>query len=174
MMIPYRFCFKSKAKGYYLYYETAIDIFFMCDFGKNSSFIIFLGFNFITGYYKKGHVVMKRGIIIKHYLRTWFLIDLIATFPYSWIVTDKKIEYWPEEHEIKDESDSSNAIDSNNSTIANVGIMYDPYLPFNYHYKVLSAGLPPVFTTTSATDFGLPALLRLLKLVRLVRLIKAL
>jgi len=55
--------------------------------------------NFATGYYKKGHVVMKRGVIIKHYLRTWFIIDLLASFPYAWVIKDKKIDYWPEEEE---------------------------------------------------------------------------
>lgn len=51
---------------------------------------------------------MKRGVIIKHYLRTWFLIDFIATFPYSWIIKDKKIDYWPEEHMQSEEEQSAN------------------------------------------------------------------
>ena len=51
--------------------------------------------NFVTGYYKRGNVIMKRGPIMKRYLRTWFLIDLVSSFPYSWIVHDNKIEYWP-------------------------------------------------------------------------------
>ena len=40
---------------------------------------------------------MKRGPIIRHYLRTWFLLDLVATFPYSWFVAENKIDYWPDD-----------------------------------------------------------------------------
>lgn len=40
---------------------------------------------------------MKRGKIVRHYLRTWFIIDFIATIPYSWFVMDKDIDYWPDD-----------------------------------------------------------------------------
>lgn len=42
--------------------------------------------NLNTGYYKKGHLIMRRSKIIRRYLKTWFVLDLIAAFPYSWIV----------------------------------------------------------------------------------------
>lgn len=29
---------------------------------------------------------MKRRDIIVYYLKTWFLIDLLASFPYSWFI----------------------------------------------------------------------------------------
>lgn len=38
---------------------------------------------------------MKRGKIVRHYLKTWFIIDLIATLPLSWFVEDLDIDYWP-------------------------------------------------------------------------------
>jgi hypothetical protein len=41
---------------------------------------------FNTGFYKKGYLVMKRKDIIKNYAKTWFFIDLVATFPYSWVM----------------------------------------------------------------------------------------
>ena len=44
--------------------ETAITIFFLCD--------IFLNFN--TGFYERGNLVLKRQLIMKNYLRTWFVI----------------------------------------------------------------------------------------------------
>lgn len=62
-----------------------MDIFFMFD----------LALSFVTGYYKKGNVIMKRGPIIRHYLRTWFLVDFLATIPYSWFTMDKDVDYWP-------------------------------------------------------------------------------
>lgn len=42
--------------------------------------------NFNTGYYKKGNLIMERRMIIFTYMRTWFLIDLIASIPYSWFL----------------------------------------------------------------------------------------
>jgi hypothetical protein len=148
-MIPYRFCFKAKAKGGFLILETIMDVFFIVDFCK-SLVLNFTGMNFVTGYYKKGHVVMQRGVIIKHYLRTWFLLDLLASFPYSWVISDKKIEYWPEEH-VEEPSDDFSE---------------------DFVSARMLGTLPPVFPTSSAVDFGLPALLRLLKIIRIVRLIK--
>ena len=41
-----------------------------------------------TGFYRKGIVVMKRREIMCNYLKTWFFIDLLASFPYSWIISD--------------------------------------------------------------------------------------
>jgi len=42
---------------------------------------------FNTGFYKKGYLVMKRKEIIKNYLKTWFFLDLLASFPYSWVMS---------------------------------------------------------------------------------------
>ena len=38
---------------------------------------------FNTGFYKKGYLVMKRREIVKNYIKTWFIIDLLASFPYT-------------------------------------------------------------------------------------------
>ena len=46
--------------------------------------------NFNTGFYKKGYLVMKRKEIIKNYMKTWFFLDLLASFPYAWILGDTK------------------------------------------------------------------------------------
>lgn len=48
--------------------------------------------NFNTGFYKKGYLVMKRKEIIKNYVKTWFFLDLLASFPYSWIIDEKKTD----------------------------------------------------------------------------------
>ena len=55
-------------------FETFIDSLFLVD--------IIISFN--TGFYKKGYLVMKRREIIINYLKTWFIIDLVASFPYTW------------------------------------------------------------------------------------------
>ncbi len=73
--------------------ETIIDIIFMCD--------IVVTFN--TGFYKKGYLVMKRKEIIKNYIKTWFLIDMLASFPYSWVFASN------------DEEEDSAAYQSDNS-----------------------------------------------------------
>ena len=52
-----------------------MDVFFIID--------ILISFN--TGYYKGGMIVMKRRIITNKYLKGWFIIDFIASFPYYFI-----------------------------------------------------------------------------------------
>lgn len=39
--------------------------------------------NCVTAYYKKGNLVMKRNLVFHRYLRTWFVPDLLASFPYG-------------------------------------------------------------------------------------------
>lgn len=52
------------------------------------SFMIDIVVTFNTGFYRKGYLVMKRKDIIKNYLKTWFILDLLASFPYSWVFTE--------------------------------------------------------------------------------------
>lgn len=59
------------------YFELSQDIFFGID--------ILITFN--TGYYEKGVLHMKRNKVIFKYLKTWFLLDLAAVFPY-YLITD--------------------------------------------------------------------------------------
>jgi len=75
-MIPFRLCFDVDAEGGMAILEDIMDIAFMLD--------ILVTFN--TGFYKKGYLMMKRKEIVKNYLKTWFWIDLVASFPYSWVM----------------------------------------------------------------------------------------
>lgn len=77
IVIPFRLCFEVDATGPLYYLETVMDICFMLD--------IIITFN--TGFYKKGYLVMKRKEIIINYLKTWFILDLLASFPYSWVLS---------------------------------------------------------------------------------------
>jgi hypothetical protein len=42
--------------------------------------------NFNTGFLRKGILVMNRREIINNYFKTWFFLDLLASFPYSWVI----------------------------------------------------------------------------------------
>ncbi len=51
------------------------------------TFMIDVIVTFNTGFYKKGYLVMKRKDIILNYIKTWFILDLLASFPYAWVVS---------------------------------------------------------------------------------------
>lgn len=76
VIIPYRLCFEAEAVGVMKTLELIIDICFMLD--------IIVSFN--TGYYQKGNLVLIRRRVIFNYLRTWFLLDLLASFPWSYVL----------------------------------------------------------------------------------------
>jgi hyperpolarization activated cyclic nucleotide-gated potassium channel 2 len=42
--------------------------------------------NFNCGFYQEGSLVLKRRHIAVNYLKTWFIPDLIASFPYVWLL----------------------------------------------------------------------------------------
>jgi len=75
IVIPYRLCFNDDATGGALVFETIIDCIFLID----------IAISFNTGFYQKGYLVMKRKDIVLSYIKTWFLVDLIASFPYNWL-----------------------------------------------------------------------------------------
>ncbi len=41
---------------------------------------------FNTGFYRDGAIIMIRKEIMVDYLKTWFMVDLICTFPYTWAI----------------------------------------------------------------------------------------
>lgn len=78
IIIPFRLCFEVEADGPMLILETIMDVCFMID--------VVVTFN--TGFYKKGYLVMKRKDIILNYIKTWFILDVLASFPYSWVMNE--------------------------------------------------------------------------------------
>lgn len=82
IFIPYRLCFEVEAEGGFYIFESLIDISFMLD--------IVISFN--TGFYKKGYLVMKRKDIFKQYIKSWFAIDFMASFPYGWVFNESTIK----------------------------------------------------------------------------------
>lgn len=69
----------------------------------DSCFMLDIVVTFNTGFYKKGYLVMKRKDIIFNYIKTWFILDLLASFPYSWVM----------------EGDSSGQEDYSNTDVSN-------------------------------------------------------
>ena len=74
---PYRICFNDMATGGAAVFEIIQDFFFLLD--------IIVSFN--TGIYENGSLVMVRAPIVNSYIRMWFWIDLIASFPYSLVLS---------------------------------------------------------------------------------------
>merc|ERR1712232_711781 len=42
--------------------------------------------NFMTGFFHDGILVMRQTPIIKNYLRSWFVIDVLATVPWTLLI----------------------------------------------------------------------------------------
>ena len=89
---PYRICFDADSYGVWYFIEIFIDSIFILD--------IFVSFN--TSYIDKGILVAERKKVIWNYLKGWFLMDLIASFPYTYI-----IEYFVIRDEAQDTNDLS-------------------------------------------------------------------
>lgn len=84
--IPFHLCFGTTPEGALFILDIIIDIFFMADISKTQRFNSNVVVNFNCGYYKKDVLVMNRKDIIFNYLKTWFVLDLVASFPYSWVI----------------------------------------------------------------------------------------
>ena len=76
LTIPYFICFSDDLSYSMQVFEVLIYLAFFID--------ILLSFN--TGYYIKGSLINKRRLIAREYLKLWFWIDLISSFPYNWVV----------------------------------------------------------------------------------------
>ncbi|GIL77636.1 hypothetical protein Vretimale_6799 [Volvox reticuliferus] len=75
---PVRVGFNKPASGFWFWLEGLIDIFFYTD----------LVLNFFTAYEQPvtGELITNHRKIALRYLRTWFVIDLLATFPSDYVV----------------------------------------------------------------------------------------
>jgi len=76
--VPYSLSFEVTPAGGWLVWQYVIDIFFILD--------VFVSFN--CGYFSKGILHMKRKDIVYNYLKGWFVLDVFASFPYTWVVPD--------------------------------------------------------------------------------------
>ena len=89
LTMPYQLAFKAEPKNCswawpaktcepLAVFERLVDYFFMAD----------LILNFVTGYVQSdGVVVMWQGPVAKNYLKSWFTLDFISSFPWDAILT---------------------------------------------------------------------------------------
>ena len=75
--VPFMICFDIATTGLLLYFEFVISVFFLMD--------ILMSFN--TGFYYKGKLMTTRKRIVHHYLELWFWVDIMCSFPYSWVIS---------------------------------------------------------------------------------------
>lgn len=80
--IPFLIGFCVPMRGWLVYLDFVINVCFMVD--------IIVSFN--TAFYIRGNLVLNRREIAKRYLKSWFLVDLISTFPYEWLVSGSVLE----------------------------------------------------------------------------------
>jgi len=75
-MIPLQISFTFDTAGNLDIVSNIIDSFFISD----------LLLNFNTGYYLRGNLVVDRSDIASNYLKSWFALDFMASFPYSHVL----------------------------------------------------------------------------------------
>jgi hypothetical protein len=80
--IPFLIGFYVPMRGWLVYLDFVINLGFMID--------IIVSFN--TAFYIRGNLVLNRREIAKKYFKSWFLVDLISTFPYEWLVSGSVLE----------------------------------------------------------------------------------
>ncbi|GAQ90104.1 K+-channel ERG and related proteins [Klebsormidium nitens] len=87
LSLPFQLCFDVSLTGGWLTIEFLVDVIFLVD----------VAMNFRTGYVEKQRDEMRDGLriirpqkivmrpqrVARHYLRTWFAIDLVSSLPYD-------------------------------------------------------------------------------------------
>jgi hypothetical protein len=71
---PYQAAYHSKVSST-RYVDYVVDLCFWAD----------MAITFWTGYDKGFDVVMDKAMIVKHYLKTWFVLDFVATMDWEWV-----------------------------------------------------------------------------------------
>lgn len=73
IMVPLQLSFSVATDGGFYVVDWIVDVFFMID----------IIVNFFTAYNDNRGTVYDNCMICKHYLKTWFFIDLISTIPFD-------------------------------------------------------------------------------------------
>lgn len=64
--------------------ETPVEPWITLDWIVTAFFAVDMVVSFLSAYWDKDkHLIVDGGQIAKHYLRGWFWIDLVATFPFG-------------------------------------------------------------------------------------------
>ena len=79
IFVPFRVCFDSPASpwAWDFILDILVDVYFMVD--------IILCFNTAYIRHSDGELEWSRKRVTKHYLKTWFVVDLVASLPINYI-----------------------------------------------------------------------------------------
>lgn len=83
IVVPYVISFNATMSQGMATFDSLIMIFFMLDVGNFHTVI-----TFNTAFFAKGTLISARIKIAKNYFRMWFWLDVLASFPYSWLSGD--------------------------------------------------------------------------------------
>ena len=76
IMLPYRLAFARSWDQSLVSIDFFTDLYFMFD----------IVLNFQTAYFDDDQLIVDRKLICINYIKTWFIIDIIATFPVDWTI----------------------------------------------------------------------------------------
>ena len=80
VFVPFRVCFDVPPEPWHwdFCFDILVDFFFLVD----------VALSFFTGYARApdGHTEWRRTLVIRHYLRGWFIIDLLSVLPVNYVV----------------------------------------------------------------------------------------
>ena len=110
---------------------------------------------------KKGNLVMDFWPIFRHYLRTWFFIDLVASIPYSWFFGEDHPDFWPD--------DGFDEIEEIEGEHIFTGSNYNM---LRIRFAKLETARTHFVPAISGFTFELPQMLRLMKLFRFFAIAK--
>lgn len=77
--------FNIDTTGIFTYMEICFDLWFIFE----------ILINFTTGFYDKGILIMNRKAICKNYIKGWFFVDAMSSFPMSLVdlFTEEQEDY---------------------------------------------------------------------------------
>ena len=79
IITPYKIAFLSKQSIGWMVTDIIIDLLFLAD----------LMLNFFMAYFdEEEEIVTDRRKIVKNYLRSWFILDLVALLPFNYLMQD--------------------------------------------------------------------------------------
>lgn len=77
--VPYTIAFGDSDLWYWFAFNKTTDAIYLLD----------VVLNFRTGYVEDTEVIMDHRLVAKHYLKSWFIVDLIGSVPVEYIITFK-------------------------------------------------------------------------------------
>jgi hypothetical protein len=71
--VPYKICFEDETSDAHFVFDLLVDFFFLID----------IILTFFTAYQDNyGSIVTRKSLIAKNYIRGFFVIDVLTTFPF--------------------------------------------------------------------------------------------